>query len=123
MQTYTRFGDSGTVPLKRLPSGASASASGASDSTLALVRFLRCMVPRVSHDESGYLSSRVRVNPPLFHTTPYNSHSPLTIIMKKPMSVVEHADRLMQEAGDLFRDKKSTMRGDYRDLAEDQMTW
>jgi hypothetical protein len=43
--------------------------------------------------------------------------------MKKPMSVVEHADRLMQEAGDLFRDKKSTMRGDYRDLAEDQMTW
>jgi hypothetical protein len=78
------------------------------------------MVPRVSHDESGYLSSRV--NPPLLHT-PYNSHSPLTIIMKKPMSVVEHADRLMQEAGDLFRDKESTMRSDYRDLAEDQMTW
>jgi hypothetical protein len=39
------------------------------------------------------------------------------------MSVVEHADRLMQEAGVLFRDKKSIMRSDYIDLVEDLMLW
>jgi hypothetical protein len=43
--------------------------------------------------------------------------------MKKPMSVVEHADRLMQEAEDVLRGRKSIMRSDYRELAEDQMTW
>jgi hypothetical protein len=43
--------------------------------------------------------------------------------MTKPMSVVERADRLMQEAEVLFRDKKSIMRSDFRDVAEDQMLW
>ena len=43
--------------------------------------------------------------------------------MTKPMSVVEHADRVMQEAEVLFRDKKSVMRGDYREVVEGQLLW
>jgi hypothetical protein len=54
-------------------------------------------------------------------TVPYNSHSPLTITMTRPISVVEHADRLMQEAVVLFSDQKSIMRSDYRDVVEGHM--
>lgn len=48
---------------------------------------------------------------------------PLTITMSNAMSVVEHADRLMQVAGALFSDKKSIMKNDYVTLAEDHMLW
>jgi len=43
--------------------------------------------------------------------------------MNKPTSVVEQADKLLQEAEALFRDKMSTMGRDYREVAEDQMRW
>ena len=43
--------------------------------------------------------------------------------MSNAMSVVEHADRLMQVAGALFSDKKSIMKNDYVTLAEDHMLW
>lgn len=54
---------------------------------------------------------------------PYNSHPPLAITTNKPMSDLEHADRLMQEVGVLFSDKKSIMRSDYIELVEDRMLW
>jgi len=56
-----------------------------------------------------------------YHITP--APGPLAITMAKPMSVVEHADRLMQETAVLFEDKKSIMRNDYRDVVESQMLW
>ena len=37
------------------------------------------------------------------------------------MSVLERADRLMQEAEDLFGDNESFMKDDYRNIAEDKM--
>ena len=38
-----------------------------------------------------------------------------------PMSVLEHADRLMQEAAALFGGNESFMKDDYRIVAEDKM--
>ena len=43
--------------------------------------------------------------------------------MNRPMSVLQHADRSMQSAEALFRDKKSIMMIDDRNLVEDHMDW
>ena len=98
-----------------MPSGASASASAQHRS------FGTCnpspMYGARCRDATGYLSRRA-YPPPL----PHNSHSPFTIAMA-PMSVVEQADRLLQEAIDQFRDKKSIMKSEYRNLAESHMIW
>ncbi len=39
------------------------------------------------------------------------------------MNLIKHADGLMKEAQTLFSQHMSTMRHDYRGVAEDRMRW
>ena len=126
VQLYTRFRCGRRCSTQRLPSGASASASASASAKhptwvpdSEVTQTLALVIPSPNSMMFGggvqFSIKNVHLSP----TTTITPHPPLAITM--PMSVLEHADSLMQDAAALFGDNESFMKDDYRIVAEDKM--